>query len=152
MNRILLPGDRDPEDGHSAHDNPRSSSIHTLVSGIQDFLRGSDVCFDTRILDFSQCTPFQRSVLLAESGIPRGYVNTYGRIAWYIGVPAGARAVGNALAHNPFPIVIPCHRALRQDGDPGGFQGGREMKRGLLRLEGVRFRKDNRVIMEHVWY
>jgi methylated-DNA-[protein]-cysteine S-methyltransferase len=108
--------------------------------------------FRYRILDFSQCTPFQRSVLLAESGIPRGYVSTYGRIARYIGGPSGARAIGNALAHNPFPLVIPCHRALRQDGDPGGFQGGGEMKRGLLRLEGIRFWKDNRVIMEDVWY
>ena len=98
------------------------------------------------------CTPFQRRVLLAEFGIPRGYVSTYGRIARFIRVPDGARAVGNALAGNPFPIVIPCHRALRSDGSIGGFQGGREMKERLLRMEGVRIGEDGRVVMEHVWY
>ncbi len=123
-----------------------------LVTGIRAFLAGSDISFDTNILDLDMCSPFQKSVLLAEYGIPRGYVSAYGRIARFIGVPDGARTIGTALARNPFPIVISCHRALRSDGSPGGFQGGREMKERLLRMEGVRIGENRRVVMEHVWY
>lgn len=126
--------------------------IDALVTGIQSFLSGNDVKFDTGILDLDQCRPFQKQVLLAEFGIPRGYISTYGRIARYLGVPGGARAVGNALARNPFPIVIPCHRAIRSDGSPRGFQGGLAMKVRLLEMEGVRFGPDGRVLMDHVWY
>jgi methylated-DNA-[protein]-cysteine S-methyltransferase len=126
--------------------------IDALVADIKAFLSGNNVIFGTGILDLDQCRPFQRRVLLAEFGIPRGYVSTYGRIARYLAVPGGARAVGNALARNPFPIVIPCHRALRSDGSVGGFQGGPAMKVRLLKMEGARFGPDGRVIMDHVWY
>lgn len=127
-------------------------AIHNLFTGIQAFLSGKDASFDTNVLDLDMCTQFQRCVLLAEFGIPRGFVSTYGRIARFIGVPEGARAVGNALARNPFPIVIPCHRALRSDGSLGGFQGGREMKERLLIIEGLQIGEDGRVVMDHVWY
>jgi methylated-DNA-[protein]-cysteine S-methyltransferase len=126
--------------------------IDALIAGIQSFLSGNDVKFETGILDLDQCRPFQRRVLLAEFGIPRGYVSTYGRIARHLGVPGGARAVGNALARNPFPIVIPCHRALRSDGSIGGFQGGLAMKAKLLQMEGIGFGPDGRVVMDRVWY
>jgi methylated-DNA-[protein]-cysteine S-methyltransferase len=53
--------------------------------------------------------------------------------------PRAARAVGTALATNPFPIVIPCHRVIRSDGTLGGYGGGLEMKRKLLEMEGVAF-------------
>ena len=134
----------------SSRDTPLT--IHNLLTGIQAFLSGKDVSFDTNVLDLDLCTQFQKSVLLAEFGIPRGFVSTYGRIARFVGVPDGARAVGNALAGNPFPIVIPCHRALRSDGSLGGFQGGREMKERLLIMEGLRIGEDGRVVMDHVWY
>lgn len=97
------------------------------------------------------CGEFQRRVLLAEYGIPRGWVSTYGRIARHIGSPGAARAVGTALAENPFPIIIPCHRAVRADGTLGGYQGGKEMKRALLEMEGVEF-KGAGVSMERVYY
>ena len=153
VRKIFLPGDRRPDTPGVTQATPDEVQvIHHLAAGIQAFLRGTDVAFDTGILDLDLCTRFQRSVLLAEYGIPRGYVSTYGRIARYIGIPSGARAVGNALARNPFPIVIPCHRALRSDGSLGGFQGGREMKERLLRMEGVRIGENGRVVMEQVWY
>ncbi len=126
--------------------------METLAAGIRAFLSGQDVVFDLGVLDLERCGPFQRSVLIAEYGIPRGYVSTYRRIAVHIEHPTAARAVGRALATNPFPIVIPCHRALRSDGSLGGFQGGTEMKAELLRMEGIGFRKDGRVVMERVWY
>uniref|UniRef100_UPI00257F7FDB methylated-DNA--[protein]-cysteine S-methyltransferase n=1 Tax=Candidatus Borrarchaeum sp. TaxID=2846742 RepID=UPI00257F7FDB len=83
---------------------------------------------------------------------PRGWISTYKRIAEYIGIPNGARAVGNALARNPFPIIIPCHRAVKTDGSLGGYQGGVKMKRVLLEMEGVRFSDKGKIIMNRVYY
>ena len=91
-------------------------------------------------------------MLLAEYGIPRGWVSTYGRIATHLGVPGGARAVGNALGSNPFPIVIPCHRAVRADGRLGGFRGGVEMKRALLTMEGVEVSQAGKVLTDRFYY
>jgi methylated-DNA-[protein]-cysteine S-methyltransferase len=104
---------------------------------IQRSLSGEEICFDLDLLHFEQCSLFQRRVLLAEAQIPRGWVGTYGGISEYLGVPGGSRAVGSALARNPFPIFIPCHRAVRSDGSIGGYQGGRGMKSALLTMEGV---------------
>ncbi len=97
---------------------------------------GEPVRFTLGLLDLGQCPPFQRRVLLAEYGIPRGRVSTYGRLAAGLGAPGAARAVGTALARNPFPIIIPCHRTVRADGDPGGFRGGAPPKRGRARRGG----------------
>lgn len=153
---ILLPGDKRVERfGISLAISMRAvedEKIHGLITDIQSFLSGDDGVIGMEILDLDRCRPFLRRVLLAEHAIPRGYVSTYGRIARYIGVPGGARAVGNALACNPFPLVIPCHRALLSDGSPGGFRGGQEMKIRLLEMEGVRFHQNGKVQMDHVWY
>ena len=95
--------------------------VDDLAARIEAFLGGADVSFSLEPLRLDRCPAFQRRALLAEYGIPRGRVSTYGRIAAHLGVPGGARAVGNALATNPFPIVIPCHRAIRSDGTLGGY-------------------------------
>lgn len=87
-------------------------------------------------LDLAACSAFQQRVLRAEAAVPRGCVTTYGRLAAHLGAPRAARAVGAALAHNPFPLLIPCHRALRGDLSLGGFQGGLAMKAALLTMEG----------------
>ncbi|WP_292518369.1 methylated-DNA--[protein]-cysteine S-methyltransferase [Methanoculleus sp.] len=156
VREIILPGDPRAGavmvGGMASIPEPRDDSIRTLIAGLQSFLRGHDVRFDIGLIDLDRCPPFQRRVLLAEYGIPRGYVSTYGRIARHIGNPGAARAVGSALARNPFPLVIPCHRALRSDGRLGGFQAGLGMKRRLLEMEGIRFREDGQVLMEKVWY
>ncbi len=94
---------------------------------------------------------FQKKVLLLERQIPYGQVSTYGKLAHKLGHPGAARAVGTALARNPFPIIIPCHRTIRSDGSLGGFGGGLKLKRQLLELEGVRFDKKGRVVMDKVW-
>jgi len=80
-----------------------------------------------------------------------GYVSTYSRIAKSIGVPKGARAVGNALANNPFPLIIPCHRVIRSDGRLGGFGGGLEMKKKLLENEGI-FLSDGKINETKIYY
>jgi methylated-DNA-[protein]-cysteine S-methyltransferase len=127
-----------------------------VIAGVGErmrrFLAGEAVGFDLDAVTIERCSEFQRRVLLAEREIPRGWVSTYGTIASCLGVPRGARAVGNALSHNPFPIIIPCHRAIRSDGSLGGFQGGTEMKRALLGLEGIDVSPAGRVRTERVYY
>ncbi len=109
------------------------------------FLSGAEVVFPLDALDFSGITPFQEKVLRMEHRVPFGRVTTYGRLAEQAGRPGAARAVGNMLARNPFPLIIPCHRAVRSDGSIGGFQGGPELKRGLLEQEGIVFDNTDRI-------
>ena len=80
---------------------------------------------------------FQRDVWRVTSEIPYGEVRTYGWVAARLGRPKTARAVGGALAQNPFPVVVPCHRVVRTDGSLGGFSAGLEWKKALLQLEGT---------------
>ena len=80
---------------------------------------------------------FARAVLGRTAQIPYGSYLTYGEVAAEAGSPRAHRAAGNALAHNPIPIVIPCHRVLRSGGVIGNYGGGPEMKAALLRLEGA---------------
>jgi methylated-DNA-[protein]-cysteine S-methyltransferase len=133
---------------------PRLScpAVEKLAGKLERFLRGETVNFDLNIIALEDCSRFQKRVLLAEYGIPRGWVSTYGRIARRLRVPRGARAVGTALARNPFPIVIPCHRAVRSDGALGGFRGGLKMKRALLEMEGREFSRTGKVVMTELYY
>ena len=69
--------------------------------------------------------------------IPYEKTKSYGEIAKEIGLPNGARAVGNACGKNPIPIIIPCHRVIAGNGSLGGYTGGIGIKKRLLRIEGV---------------
>jgi methylated-DNA-[protein]-cysteine S-methyltransferase len=120
--------------------------IDNVAAGITRMLEGGGVDFSLGIADLNRCTGFQRRVLQAEHAIPRGRVSTYRLIARHLGKASGARAVGNALATNPFPLIVPCHRAVRSDGHLGGYQGGVEMKRALLEKEGIPFDPAGRVV------
>lgn len=113
--------------------------IDDLVARIDAFFAGDPARFPLTGIRLDLCPPFQRRVLLAEYGVPRGAVTTYRLLAERLGQPRAARAAGMALATNPFPLVIPCHRAIRSDGTLGGYQGGLAMKRALLEREGVLF-------------
>ena len=84
-------------------------------------------------------SPFVRDVLTACSRIPKGRVRTYGELARVVGKPGAARAVGQVMARNPVPLLIPCHRVVRSGGCLGGFGGGRRWKEYLLAREGWRF-------------
>ncbi|MDP2840371.1 MAG: MGMT family protein [Syntrophales bacterium] len=118
---------------------------------IRDFLTGAAVDFRLENLDFGSLKGFTRRVLLADGMIPRGRVMTYGGLAASVGVAGGARAVGNVMAGNPFPLVIPCHRVVRSGGSLGGFGGGVEMKKALLMMEGVAFDAQGRVLPEYLF-
>lgn len=155
--RILLPNEEFPIENVLQRTfvdvSPLSCpNIVELGKQIQTFLEGKIADFQLDVVALEECSEFQRKVLVAEHKIPRGWVSTYGRIARSLGVPAGARAVGRALSQNPFPIIIPCHRAIRSNGELGGFQGGLRMKRTLLEFEGVEFSPVGRVITDRVYY
>jgi methylated-DNA-[protein]-cysteine S-methyltransferase len=98
-------------------------------------------------VDTTVCTDFQLRVLLAERQIPYGKTASYTWLAKRAST-RGVRAAGNALAMNPFPIAVPCHRAVRSDLTIGKYQGGPEMKRRILALEGVRFDFHGRVLRD----
>jgi methylated-DNA-[protein]-cysteine S-methyltransferase len=110
---------------------------------LREYLGGSRRRFDVPVDPAAYRTPFLRRVLLeATCAIPFGRVRTYGDIAEAVGSPAAARAVGGALASNPVPIVVPCHRVIAAGGRLGGYSGGKEgtglrWKKELLALEGA---------------
>jgi methylated-DNA-[protein]-cysteine S-methyltransferase len=83
-------------------------------------------------------TPFQVRVWNALQKIPFGVTWSYQQLAREAGNPRGMRAVGSANGRNPIPIIIPCHRVIRKNGDIGGYSSGVTIKRWLLRHEGIR--------------
>ena len=88
-------------------------------------------------LDLRGLTPFAASVLAAAGTIPRGETRPYGWIARQAGRPRAVRAAASALAANPVPLLIPCHRIIQADGVPGDYVFGTSRKEALLRLEGA---------------
>ena len=88
-------------------------------------------------IDLSSLSEFQQKVLRALQQVPRGEVRTYAWLARKAGRPGAARAVGNTMARNPVPILVPCHRVVPSAGGIGNFGLGRALKRALLEREGV---------------
>ncbi len=114
----------------------RTRAPDPIVREIQEYFRGTRRELSDIPVDLSEATDFERRVYEATRCIPFGKVATYGQIAKAIGRPRAQRAVGNALGKNPIGIVIPCHRVVASD-SLGGYTGGLNHKKELLRLEGV---------------
>jgi len=115
------------------YDDPR---LEGLKRKLREYFEGQRVVFDEP-LDLRGATPFQHRVWLAVRDIPYGETRSYGQIARQVGSSGAARAVGQAMAANPLPIVVPCHRVIGSDGDLRGFGGGLDLKRRLLEIEGA---------------
>jgi len=115
--------------------------IDRLAKQITAFLNGRKIRFSLDIVLLDLCPDFQKKVLLQTAAITSGKTCTYQVIANRLGKPRAWRAVGSALAGNPFPIVIPCHRIVRSDGTFGNYQGGNRMKELLLMREAKRLPK-----------
>jgi methylated-DNA-[protein]-cysteine S-methyltransferase len=114
-------------------------AVRAAIAGIAAVLGGSAVDLGFVVLDERGIDPLRRAVYAATRTIPPGTTATYGEVARAIGRPDAAREVGAALARNPFPIVVPCHRVLGANGKLTGFSapGGLETKRRMLELEGA---------------
>ena len=115
-----------------------STASRMLANQLERYFKKDLQCFDTAI-DISRLTEFRQRVLCLTMQIPYGTVTTYGQLAVQAGSPRAARAVGAALAANPVPIIIPCHRVIAGSGALSGFSGagGLQMKKLLLNLEGA---------------
>ncbi len=100
------------------------------------YLKGQYVDFDVDI-DISDLPDFTQKVLRELCKIPYGETRSYRDIAIRAGNPKASRAVGQAVRKNPIPIIIPCHRVIRDDGSLGGFSLGEKIKKRLLFLEGI---------------
>lgn len=129
--RPLLPADRPP-----------AGLLPALRSGTSRGLR-----FDLRGL-----TAFQQDVLRTALTIPKGEVRPYAWIAGRIGRPKAVRAVGTALANNPVPVLIPCHRVTRTDGMIGEYVFGSAAKERMLRAERVDIQELRSLADRHVFY
>ncbi|MGQ9518167.1 MAG: methylated-DNA--[protein]-cysteine S-methyltransferase [Anaerolineae bacterium] len=103
---------------------------------LQEYFAGQRRHFDL-VVDLDQVTPFQRDVLIACLRIPFGETRTYAELARAAGKPNAFRAVGMAMAKNPIPLVIPCHRVIHSDQGLGGYGGGIDMKQWLLQHEAL---------------
>jgi methylated-DNA-[protein]-cysteine S-methyltransferase len=110
--------------------------LDALRRELDEYFEGDRRRFDLPV-DRSLLGPFAKKVLGRTSKIPYGKVSTYAEVAAAAGSPRASRAAGNALARNPIPIVIPCHRVLRSGGGMGGYAGGLDRKARLLALEGA---------------
>jgi|WetSurMetagenome_2_1015567.scaffolds.fasta_scaffold89983_1 O-6-methylguanine DNA methyltransferase len=102
-----------------------------LGSKIKGFLDGKTKDLSRLPVDLSASPAFSKKVLLAARRIPWGTTVSYGRLAAMAGNPAGVRAVASVMRNNPFPLIIPCHRVIKNDGSVGGFMGkskGREVR------------------------
>jgi methylated-DNA-[protein]-cysteine S-methyltransferase len=115
------------------------TEVQQAITGITALLRGEKRDLRDIESDFDGVPAFNRRVYELARTIPPGATMTYGDMARRLASPGTARAVGQALGHNPWPIVVPCHRVLAADGGMGGFSapGGVATKRRMLQIEGV---------------
>ena len=116
----------------------RPAWLKRLLSDLDTYFAGGRPTFDVP-LALAGLSGFSQDVYAAARSIPYGEVRSYGWLAAEVGKPGAARAVGGAMAANPVPLIVPCHRVVRSDGGLGGFSapGGIELKRRLLDLEGL---------------
>ncbi len=114
-----------------------SNAMKMIIQKLRCYCSGQKVTLSRIPLDWSSLTPFEKKVLRAAARVPHGSVDTYGGLARKIKAPRSARAVGNALGRNPFPLLIPCHRIIKGDGSIGGFSAPRgiKLKSTLLIME-----------------
>jgi len=108
-----------------------------LRTALQRYADGEPVAFDAIKLNLNGYTDFQRRVIRSARRVPYGHRQTYGRLAAQAGAAGAARAVGNVMAGNRFPIIVPCHRIVLSSGGLGGFSAprGLSLKRQLLNME-----------------
>jgi methylated-DNA-[protein]-cysteine S-methyltransferase len=115
---------------------PETKGVHPAMKMIADYFAGRRRALDIPV-DLAGATAFERAAYREVARIPYGGTASYGEIARRTGRPGAARAVGAAMAKNPVPIIVPCHRVVRSGGALGGFsaRGGAATKARLLAFE-----------------
>ncbi|MDB4943807.1 MAG: ogt [Labilithrix sp.] len=126
------------EHGNPAAESEAPGFVREAVARLQEHLAGRPQDLASLPLDLARVSAFNAGALRAAQAVPAGQTATYGEIAARIGSPGAAQAVGRAMATNPWPIVVPCHRVVAAGGKSGGFSapGGLATKERLLRIEG----------------
>ncbi|MBT2324116.1 methylated-DNA--[protein]-cysteine S-methyltransferase [Variovorax paradoxus] len=114
--------------------------VHGATASIRALMEGEPLDLAEIVLDYEGVSDFHRRVYETARRIVPGATRSYGEIAAELGDKGLARAVGQALGHNPFAPVVPCHRVLAAGGRPGGFSahGGAAAKLRMLAIEGAR--------------
>jgi methylated-DNA-[protein]-cysteine S-methyltransferase len=122
-----------------AQEPPTEPAILDAIAAIRALLADGDGDLSPIAVDLSRVPPFNRRVYDLVRAIPPGRTRTYGEVAAELGEPGAAQAVGQAMGHNPVPIVVPCHRVVASGGRLGGFsaRGGNQTKRRMLEIEGA---------------
>lgn len=143
---VQLPEAREPETRArvlrrfpGAREAPPPSDVQQAIDGIIALLRGEVSHLEAVTLEMDHVPPFDRRVYEVARSIPPGETLSYGDVAGRLGMPGTARDVGQALARNPFAILVPCHRVIAANGKLGGFsaRGGTATKLRLLSIEGA---------------
>ncbi len=138
LKRLSLPRERAETALRELGDLTRAhlapGSFGSLPERLQGYFQGESMGFSD-LLDLSEATPFQGVVWEAARAIPWGVSRSYAWLAQTISRPGASRAVGQALARNPLPILIPCHRVVAADGGSGGWSGPPGLKERLLAME-----------------
>lgn len=137
---ITYGGEPDPRDlgrivatyGPGIVPDPRR--VDPVARELEEYFAKKRSSFDVAV-DLTGMTPFQQRVLRATARVRYGDLVTYGTVARRAGNAKASRAVGGAVRSNPIPIVVPCHRVVASDGTLGGYSGGLDAKRRLLKLE-----------------
>lgn len=141
--RVVLPAEDTGEALERLAGAVSARVLRVDTSALTDARRELDEYFDGRRrtfgvpLDWALTRAFRREVLRATAAIPYGATASYRQVATDAGSPNAVRAAGTALATNPLPILVPCHRVVKSDGGLGRYLGGVETKARLLALEGV---------------
>jgi len=115
----------------------RATDEPEKLDAVRRALAGEAVDAAELEIDLRDCTPFEAAVLRKAREIPRGHARPYAWVAREIGAARAVRAVGSALANNPIPLIIPCHRVVRSDFSTGEYVFGSEAKRTLIAGEGL---------------
>ncbi len=123
-----LQGLRRPKDRHP-------NRIRIVARTIESYFQGEQLSIPWDDFDFSAYTANQVRIYRQVAKIPYGHVRSYSDIAGLSGMPNASRFVGNCMARNPYPVFIPCHRVVREDGTLGGFGGGLDLKQRMLDME-----------------
>jgi methylated-DNA-[protein]-cysteine S-methyltransferase len=137
---------RELEERHSGSAAKNDAAVRPVIRQLKEYFSGKRKKFDLP-LDISGLTRFQEKVLKAAQSIPYGETRSYGWLAKRGGSPRAARAVGQVMARNPIPIVIPCHRVIGSNGGLCGFAGelrALDLKSKLLAVEGIKDIRDIR--------